>query len=76
VTDAVILAQRVDAVVLVARYGHAVIKDIEAAGEALNAVATHVLGSVLTMVPSRSMRRSDGGTRATTRQARSADVDA
>ena len=76
VTDAVILAQRVDGVVLVARHGHTVIADIEAAAEALNAVSAHILGSVLTLVPRRSTRRRDAGMRATTRPARGAGVDA
>jgi len=76
VTDAVILAQRVDGVVLVARHGHAVVEDVAAAGEALDAVSAHVLGSVLTMVPGRGMRRRDGGTRAAVRPTHGAGVDA
>jgi capsular exopolysaccharide synthesis family protein len=61
VTDAVILAQRVDGVVLVARYGHTAIEDLRAAKAALDAVSARVLGSVLTLVPRRSMRRLTGG---------------
>jgi non-specific protein-tyrosine kinase len=60
VTDAVVLAQRVDGVILIARYGHAVVQDLRAAKDALTAVSARILGSVLTLVPRRSMRRCTG----------------
>lgn len=63
VTDAVVLAQRVDGVIIVARYGHAVVQDIQAVKDALTAVSARILGSVLTLVPRKSMRRCTGGKR-------------
>jgi tyrosine-protein kinase len=64
VTDAAVLAQRVDGVVLVARHGHVVVQDIQAAKDVLKAVHARILGSVLTLVPRASMRKRPGARRA------------
>jgi polysaccharide biosynthesis transport protein len=53
VTDAAVLAQASDGVVLVARYGHTTRDDVTRSLRALDAVSGRLLGTVLTMVPSR-----------------------
>jgi tyrosine-protein kinase len=63
VTDAAVLAQRVDGVILVVRHGHARVPEIRATNDALQAVSGRILGSVLTMVPrARIRRRTEDGT--------------
>jgi non-specific protein-tyrosine kinase len=51
VTDAAVLAPRVDGVLVLARHGHTDVHDLQAARAALDAVSGRVLGSVMTMVP-------------------------
>jgi capsular exopolysaccharide synthesis family protein len=61
VTDAAVLAPRVDGVLVLVRHGKTVLRDLQAAKDALHAVSGRVLGSVMTMVPhigSRSRRRA------------------
>jgi capsular exopolysaccharide synthesis family protein len=56
VTDAAVLAPRVDGVLVLVRHGRTVVKDLQAAKEALDAVSARVLGAVMTMVPHVSTR--------------------
>jgi capsular exopolysaccharide synthesis family protein len=51
VTDAAVLAPRVDGVLVVVRHGRTVVHEVQAAKDALDAVSGRILGSVLTMVP-------------------------
>ncbi len=57
VTDAAVLAPRVDGVLVLVRHDRTVVQDVQAAKDALDAVSGRVVGSVLTMV-------SHAGTRA------------
>jgi non-specific protein-tyrosine kinase len=57
VTDAAVLAPRVDGVLVLVRHDRTVLQDVQAAKDALDAVSGRVVGSVLTMV-------SHAGTRA------------
>ena len=50
VTDAAVLAPRVDGVLVVVRHGRTVVQDVQAAKDAVDAVSGRVVGSVLTMV--------------------------
>ena len=64
VTDAAVLAQRVDAVLVVTREGRTHVQDVQAARDALGVASGKVLGSVLTVVrdtgapPTETARRS------------------
>jgi capsular exopolysaccharide synthesis family protein len=51
VTDAAVMAPRVDGVLVLVRHGRTVVRDLQTAKDALNAVSGRVLGSVMTMVP-------------------------
>jgi non-specific protein-tyrosine kinase len=51
VTDAAVLAPRVDGVLVLARHGHTDVRNLQAAKDALHAVSGRILGSVMTMVP-------------------------
>jgi non-specific protein-tyrosine kinase len=51
VTDAAVLAPRVDGVLVLVRHGHTVGRDLRAAKDALDAVSGRIIGSVMTMVP-------------------------
>ncbi len=57
VTDAAVLAQRVDAVLVVTREGRTDVQDVQAAREALGVASGKVLGSVLTVVRDTGGRR-------------------
>jgi len=66
VTDAAVLALRVDAVLVVTREGRTDVQDVQAARDALGVASGKVLGSVLTMVRdtgSRRRRRLGAGSR-------------
>jgi capsular exopolysaccharide synthesis family protein len=51
VTDAAVLAPRVDGVLVLVRHGHTLGRDLRAAKDALDAVSSRIIGSVMTMVP-------------------------
>jgi non-specific protein-tyrosine kinase len=51
VTDAAVLAPRVDGVLVLVRHRHTVVRDLQAAKDALVAVSGRILGGVMTMVP-------------------------
>ena len=51
VTDAAVLAPRVDGVLLLVRHRKTVVRDLQAAKDALGAVSGRLVGSVMTMVP-------------------------
>ena len=57
VTDAAVLAPRVDAILVVVRYGRTHLEDALAARAALHAVSGQILGSVLTMARHESSRK-------------------
>jgi non-specific protein-tyrosine kinase len=57
VTDAAVLAPRVDAILVVARYGRTHVQDAVAARDALHTVSGQILGSVLTMARHESSTR-------------------
>ena len=56
VTDAAVLAPRVDGVLVVVQHGHTSVQELQAAMAALRAVSGRVMGSVMTMVPHASTR--------------------
>jgi non-specific protein-tyrosine kinase len=51
VTDAAVVAPRVDGVLVLVRHGRTVLRDLQTAKDALDAVSGRILGSVMTMVP-------------------------
>jgi hypothetical protein len=57
VTDAAVLAQRVDAVLVVTREGRTTVQDVQTARDALGVASGKVLGSVLTVVRDTGGRR-------------------
>jgi capsular exopolysaccharide synthesis family protein len=60
VSDALVLAPRVDGVVLVVRWGKTTTSAVGEAVESLRAVSSRLLGSVLTMIRGRGLRRYVG----------------
>lgn len=57
VSDAAAVAARADGVILVVRYGRTTEEQVAAAASALEAVSARLVGTVLTMTPSRQARR-------------------
>jgi succinoglycan biosynthesis transport protein ExoP len=57
VSDAAAVAARADGVILVVRYGRTTEEQVAAAASALEAVSAPLIGTVLTMTPSRQARR-------------------
>ncbi len=60
VTDPAALAPRVDGVLLVVRHGTTSTNEVRNARDALDAVSARLLGAIMTMVPTKGMRRYVG----------------